>query len=72
MSENKKDFSSSMNRLEEIVILLEKNEISLEEAMELFEEGLQLVKECDSQLTNFENKVAALLERYQKGDRNDD
>ncbi len=72
MSENKKDFSSSMNRLEEIVILLEKNEITLEEAMELFEEGLQLVKECDSQLTNFENKVAALLERYQKGDRNDD
>lgn len=72
MSENKKDFSSSMNRLEEIVILLEKNEITLEAAMELFEEGLQLVKECDSQLTNFENKVAALLERYQKGDRNDD
>lgn len=71
MKENKMGFKDSMNRLEDIVSLLERNEIELEEAMALFEEGLKLVNECDSQLTSFENKVQSLLETYQKEKQND-
>lgn len=71
MEENKMGFKDSMNRLENIVSLLERNEIELEEAMTLFEEGLKLVNECDSQLTTFENKVQTLLETYQKEKQND-
>lgn len=71
MEENKMGFKDSMNRLENIVSLLERNEIELEEAMTLFEEGLKLVNECDSQLTTFENKVQSLLETYQKENQND-
>lgn len=71
MEENKMGFKDSMNRLEDIVSLLERNEIELEEAMTLFEEGLKLVNECDSQLTTFENKVQSLLETYQKENQND-
>lgn len=71
MEENKMGFKDSMNRLEDIVSLLERNEIELEEAMTLFEEGLKLVNECDSQLTTFENKVQILLETYQKENQND-
>lgn len=71
MEENKIGFKDSMNRLEDIVSLLERNEIELEEAMTLFEEGLKLVNECDSQLTTFENKVQSLLETYQKENQND-
>lgn len=71
MEENKMGFKDSMNRLENIVSLLERNEIELEEAMTLFEEGLKLVNECDSQLTTFENKVQILLETYQKEKQND-
>lgn len=71
MEENKMGFKDSMNRLEDIVSLLERNEIELEEAMTLFEEGLKLVNECDSQLTIFENKVQSLLETYQKENQND-
>ena len=41
-----------MSRLEEIIAALEKNEIELEDAIALFEEGLQLVNSCDSQLKN--------------------
>ncbi|MEF2782989.1 exodeoxyribonuclease VII small subunit [Erysipelotrichaceae bacterium HCN-30851] len=63
--ENKLPFKQSMNRLEEIISALEKNEIELEEAIALFEEGLQLVNSCDSQLKNFENRVQELLETYQ-------
>lgn len=65
--EQKLPFKQSMNRLEEIVQALEKNEIELEEAIRLFEEGLQLVNSCDSQLKNFENKVQDLLNTYQEG-----
>ena len=65
--EQKLPFKQSMSRLEEIIQALEKNEIELEEAITLFEEGLQLVNSCDSQLKNFENKVQELLTAYQEG-----
>lgn len=61
-------FDDAMKRLDEIVNALERNEIPLEDAITLFDEGLQLVKQCDSQLSNFENKVQKLLESYQQGD----
>lgn len=59
-----KTFKSSMARLTDIVNSLEKNEIELEEALRLFEEGLQLVKSCDSQLKDFEQKIVVLSETY--------
>ncbi len=58
----KKTFEESMQRLEEIVSLLETNEQSLDETVKLFEEGLTLVKDCDASLKNFENKVNELTE----------
>ncbi len=69
--ENKLPFKQSMNRLEEIVAALEKNEIELEDAIALFEEGLQLVNSCDSQLKNFENRVQELLETYQDSENHE-
>ena len=42
----------------------------LEDAIALFEEGLQLVNSCDSQLKNFENRVQELLNTYQEGSDN--
>lgn len=69
MSE-KLPFKQSMQRLEEIIGMLEKNEIELEEAISLFEEGLKLVNSCDSQVKNFENKVEELLKTYQEDSSN--
>lgn len=66
--EEKLPFKQAMTRLEEIVALLEKNEIELEEAITLFEEGLQLVNACDTQLKGFEEKVTSLMDRYQGGE----
>lgn len=59
-------FKQSMQRLEEIVSMLEKNEVELEVAIEYFEEGLKLVNQCDQQLKNFEEKVTVLMDTYQK------
>lgn len=60
----KNSFESSMQRLNTIVSALEKNEIPLEEAIALFEEGLTLVKTCDAQLKGFEVKVQELIKSY--------
>ncbi|MBR2067831.1 MAG: exodeoxyribonuclease VII small subunit [Solobacterium sp.] len=51
----------SMDRLEEIVSLLENNELSLDKTIELFEEGLKLTKECDAKLKVFEDKVNQII-----------
>ena len=68
--EQKLPFKQSMSRLEQLIAALEKNEIELEDAIALFEEGLQLVNSCDSQLKNFENRVQELLNTYQEGSDN--
>jgi exodeoxyribonuclease VII small subunit len=64
MSSEKKSFESMMLRLNEIVEKLEQNEGNLENSIELFEEGLELIKNCDGQLKHFEDKVGELMKAY--------
>jgi exodeoxyribonuclease VII small subunit len=61
MNENKPTFESSMQRLDEIVNLLERNQCTLDESIALFEEGLKLSQELSVQLKSYEDKVARLL-----------
>ena len=63
-----KNFEVAMDRLNEVVSTLEKNEVPLDEAIKLFEEGLELVKFCDSKLKSFETKVEELMKDYQNND----
>ena len=53
-------FEESMQRLEEIVRLLEKGDAPLEDAIRLFEEGTGLAKNCDEMLNEAEKKVVVL------------
>ena len=57
----KETFKQSMERLDAIIEALDRNEIELEDAIRLFEEGLQLVKNCDAQLKQFEQRMNVLL-----------
>lgn len=57
----KETFKQSMERLDVIIEALDRNEIELEDAIKLFEEGLQLVKNCDAQLKQFEQRMNVLL-----------
>ncbi|MDP2815011.1 MAG: exodeoxyribonuclease VII small subunit [Erysipelotrichaceae bacterium] len=54
-------FDQAMKRLNEIVAALDKNELELEKAITLFEEGLQLVTFCEGKLKGFEGKIEQLL-----------
>ena len=59
---NKKiDFESSLKKLESIVEKLEDENINLEDSVKSFEEGINLVKECQKQLQNAELKIKKLL-----------
>lgn len=55
------DFEKKLNRLEEIVQKMEKGELSLEESLTLFEEGVKLSRECHSRLEEAESKVKILM-----------
>ncbi len=56
----KETFESSLKELESIVDKLEKGELSLEESLKLYEQGLKLVKFCSSQLDAAEKKIEIL------------
>ena len=64
----KESFKQSMNRLDEIIARLNQNEVELEEAITLFEEGLKLVKQCDARLKQFEKRVSVLSEVKEEGE----
>ena len=53
-------FEQSMQRLEEIVRLLERGDVPLEESLALFEEGSGLIAQCSKLLDNAEQKVIKL------------
>lgn len=59
-SENEMTFEFAIQRLEEIVSKLEKNEASLEESMKLFEEGTRLTSFCSEKLKDAEQKITEL------------
>ena len=53
-------FDEMLDRLEEIVRLLEKGETTLEESLKLYEEGAGLLRVCTKQLDEAEQKVVRL------------
>lgn len=59
----KQDFEQSLGRLEAVVRKLENANLPLEEAMKLFEEGMQLSRDCQKQLEQAEARVEILLKK---------
>ena len=56
------DYEKSIKRLEEIVSIFEEGNISLDEAMKLFEEGTKLTAGCYDVLKKAEQKITQLYE----------
>lgn len=54
---NEMSFESALARLNEIIALLEKNEVTLAQAAELYKEGQTLLQLAQSQLTQFETLI---------------
>lgn len=59
-NEMKLSFEEALGRLEEIVKSLESGTAPLDKSLELFEEGVSLVKMCNSKLDNVEQRIKIL------------
>ena len=60
MKKDERTFEQKLERLEQIVKLLEKGDAPLAESLGLFEEGTGLIRDCSRQLDEAEQKVVKL------------
>ena len=56
-------FEEAMKKLESIVETLGEGNLSLEDSLKMFEEGMELCKFCNKKLDEAEYKVEKLMER---------
>ncbi len=63
------NFENKLSELEKIVAKLENSEISLNEAISLFEDGVKLSSDCRKILETAERKIKTLTEC--EGENND-
>lgn len=56
-------FEEAMDQLESIVSKLESGDVPLEQAIELFQEGMKLSQLCGLKLEQAERKIEMLLEQ---------
>ena len=57
------DFEKSLKRLEKIVQELEDGDLSLDEALKKYREGIELSRTCTKMLSEAKNKVEKLVKR---------
>ncbi len=59
--EKEEKFETSLEKLEKIVRHLEDGDLSLEESLTCFEEGMALVKTCEKRLQEAQKRVEVLM-----------
>lgn len=59
-SETNESFETALSRLEQIVAALEKGELSLEESLKLYEEGISRARFCQERLESAESRIEVL------------
>ena len=60
---NTVDFESALQELESLVEVLEQGDLSLEESLKKFEQGVKLTRSCQKALQDAEQKVQLLIEK---------
>ena len=60
-------FEKKLSRIEEIVQKMEDGQISLDESLKLFEEGVSLSRQCNKELDEAEQRVKKLIDVDEKG-----
>lgn len=64
MAKSKKpvDFEQALNQLENLVEAMEGGDLSLEDSLKAFEQGIKLSRECQTALSTAEQRVQLLME----------
>lgn len=61
MNESNATFEVSMARLEQIVRAMEKGDVPLDESLKLFQEGTELVRNCQKMLDDAQLQVKKIM-----------
>lgn len=61
MNPQNKTFEESMNRLEQIVRAMERGDVALEESLKMFQEGTELVRNCQKLLDDAKLQVQKIM-----------
>jgi exodeoxyribonuclease VII small subunit len=61
----KDKFEDALNRLEEIVHKMEAGDLSLDESLKAFEEGIKLIRLCTRKLEEAERRIDLLMKNEQ-------
>ena len=61
-------FEDALNQLEDLVEMMERGEMSLEDSLSSFERGVALTRRCEAALKAAEQKVEILSNKTQDGE----
>ena len=62
-NDNDMTFEQSLEELETLVDKLERGQLTLDESLETFENGMKLARMCTQKLTKAERKIEKLVEK---------
>jgi exodeoxyribonuclease VII small subunit len=65
------DFEKAMQELEMLVAKMENGDLSLEESLKYFEQGVKLTRQCQQSLKKAEQKVAILMKKDKNSNLSD-
>lgn len=65
---NNVKFEDAVIRLEEIVGNLEKSDLSLEDSIKMFQEGMELAALCNTKLDEAEKKINTIMKNTKTGE----
>ena len=61
MNQENQTFEASMTRLEQIVRAMERGDVPLEESVKLFQEGTELVRNCQKLLDDAQLQIKKIM-----------
>lgn len=61
MNQENQTFEASMARLEQIVRAMERGDVALEESLKLFQEGSELVRNCQKLLDDAQLQIKKIM-----------
>ena len=61
MNQDNQTFEASMTRLEQIVRAMERGDVPLEESLKLFQEGTELVRNCQKLLYDAQLQIKKIM-----------
>lgn len=60
------DLETSLGEINGLIETMEKGDLALEQSLEKFERGIQLIKHCQKVLQEAEHKVQILIQQHNK------